>query len=57
MYVYQKSEDRNIWVVGFYSPSAGWMPIKYLDEELDAAYLVNYLNGGNGETHFVKELL
>jgi hypothetical protein len=53
MWVYRKLLDNNdntVFEVGYYEPTAksrGWVGIKVCYVELDARYLVHYLNGGS----------
>lgn len=46
MYVYIQSEQ-NLWTVGFYSPTSGFISESDWPNKEEAANRVHWLNGGN----------
>lgn len=52
MHTYKKVKDGSVWIytVGFESSNGEWEAFQDFDDVIDAMKLINYLNGGSGES-------
>lgn len=64
MWIYKQTEfsgkegaTNDLFTVGHYDSDGKFQPIKDFNEEVQAVFLVNYLNGGKGDITLIKDLI